>query len=190
MIVFSGDLVAYWKPGVEDLVLEALEPLLDFSGSSLAVPGNHDYFAGDAEFLRPILSLFGTRLLRNECWHRDGVNWVGVDSASMHKSDPEVAFSGQSPDLPTLVVWHEPDMADSLSEGPVLMLAGHSHGGQFRTPWGWAPMKTELGSKYIEGLYQEPPVPVYVSRGLGTTGPPSRLFCTPEVTVLTLLSDQ
>ena len=27
MIAFAGDLIAYWKPGVEDLVREALAPL-------------------------------------------------------------------------------------------------------------------------------------------------------------------
>lgn len=187
MIVFSGDLVSYWKAGVEDMVLEALEPLLDFDGPSLAVPGNHDYYGGDADFLYPMFSPFGTRLLRNELWNHAGINWVGVDSACENNCDPFSSLENVDPNQPTIILWHEPDMVDVLSPGPNLMLSGHSHGGQFTTPWGWAPMTATLGKKYLRGYYPNAPVPLYVSRGIGTTGPPARLFCPAEVTLITLV---
>jgi uncharacterized protein len=85
-----------------------------------------------------------------------------------------------------VIVWHEPDAVDALPAGPDLMVSGHSHGGQFLAPWGWAPGTSELGKKYIRGWYPRAPVPLYVSRGVGTTGPPSRLFCPAEVSILTL----
>jgi uncharacterized protein len=66
------------------------------------------------------------------------------------------------------------------------MISGHTHGGQFRAPWGWAPMKTRNGERYLEGFFPDAPTPLYVSRGIGTTGPPSRLNCPPEVSVLSL----
>ncbi len=69
------------------------------------------------------------------------------------------------------------------------MIAGHSHGGQFRTPWGWPPMRTENGSRYLEGFFPDARTPLYVSRGVGTTFLPSRLFCPPEVSLLTLTPD-
>lgn len=81
-------------------------------------------------------------------------------------------------------------MVDQLPIEASLMLSGHSHGGQFISPWGWAPMKTRGGKKYVRGFYPDAPTPIYVSRGLGTTGPPSRLFCPPEVTILTLTSSR
>lgn len=186
IIVFAGDLVNYWKPGVEDLVLEALEPMLDYAGPSIAVPGNHDYYGGDAEFLRPLYSVVGTRLLRNECWRHGGVNWVGVDSACEDKADAMRAFSNVDFQDPVVVLWHEPDVVDTLPPCADLMLSGHSHGGQFVTPWGWPPMTSTLGKKYLRGFYPLAPVPLYVSRGVGTTGPPARLFCPAEVTILTL----
>ncbi len=187
MIVFCGDLVNVWKPGAEDLVLDALEPMLDYDGPSLAVPGNHDYYSGDPEFLRPLFSAVGTRLLRNECWIHKGINWVGVDSACENASDPIGAHYGVDYRHPVVIVWHEPDMVDTLPPCADLMLSGHSHGGQFVAPWGWPPMTATLGKKYLSGFFPSTSVPLYVSRGVGTTGPPARLFCPAEVTLITLI---
>lgn len=186
MIAFAGDMVQKWKPGVKPLIRAALDPLKGYEGACVAVPGNHDYYGGDAEDLRDVYDSFGIRLLRNECWSHEGVNWVGVDSACESMADPYTAVRQCDPRDPTIVLWHEPDAVQWLPRGPELMLSGHSHGGQFTTPWGWAPMTSRLGKKYLRGFYPEAPVPIYVSRGLGTTGPPSRLFCRAEATVLTL----
>ena len=181
-------MVEYWKPGVEEMLREALSPLKGCDTPCVAVPGNHDYFGGDPDRLLPIFQEFGITLLRNECTRIDGINWVGIDSASEGHADPYAAIRACDPIDPTIVLWHEPDMVDHLPRGPELMLSGHSHGGQFTAPWGWAPMTSRLGSKYLRGFYSEAPVPIYVSRGLGTTGPPARLFCPPETTVLTLVA--
>jgi predicted MPP superfamily phosphohydrolase len=89
---------------------------------------------------------------------------------------------------PVIVLWHEPDAVDLLPSGAHLMIAGHSHGGQWRFPWGWTPMTTRNGRKYIEGFFPDAPTPLYVSRGVGTTGPPARLGALPEVSILRLMS--
>ena len=47
---------------------------------------------------------------------------------------------------------------------------------------------TQDGRKYVRGYHPEARTPVYVSRGIGTTGPPSRFMCPPEVAILTLIS--
>lgn len=188
MVVIAGDIVAYWKPGVQDLVKVALAELLLLQGRVLAVPGNHDYFAGDPEWLREPLAEVGVRLLRNEVAYIDDINWLGIDSALVGEAKPYETIRKADVLDPMVVIWHEPDMVDVLPRGPSLMLSGHSHGGQFSTPWGWSPMTTELGRKYVRGFYPHAPVPLYVSRGLATTGPPARLFCSPELTFLTLFS--
>jgi predicted MPP superfamily phosphohydrolase len=187
MIVFAGDMVEKWNRRSIEKVYEALLPLQGYEGPVLAVPGNHDYYGpGDPDLLRPLYQHFGIELLRNDCWHHDGINWVGIDSACAGMADPYWAVRQADPVHPTVVVWHEPDAVQWLPRGPDLMLSGHSHGGQFTTPWGWAPMTSRLGKKYLRGYYPDAPVPIYVSRGLGTTGPPSRLFCRAEATILTL----
>lgn len=187
MVVLPGDIVAYWKPEVVDMLTDVLEPLLLMNGSVVAVPGNHEYWSGTPDLIRPIYDQLNIKLLQNEAWRHVGVTWTGIDSAAEGSADPFAAMRVTSlMDDPVVVLWHEPDLVEWLPSGASLMISGHSHGGQFRLPNGWAPMYTRLGEKYVDGFYPDAPTPLYVSRGIGTTGPPSRLFCPPTVDILTL----
>ncbi|MFQ3586300.1 MAG: metallophosphoesterase [Fimbriimonadaceae bacterium] len=187
MVVIPGDVVAYWKPAVPKIIGDVLEPLAMMNGNVIVTPGNHEYWAGDAEWLRPILDELGIRYLRNEAWRHGGITWIGIDSANAGRADPRAAFESAGADEPKIVLWHEPDVVSRLPDGAALMISGHSHGGQFRLPNGWSPMTTLNGRIYKDGFFPNAPTPLYVSRGVGTTGPPSRLFCPPEVSLLRLL---
>ena len=67
------------------------------------------------------------------------------------------------------------------------MLAGHTHGGQVNLPIIGAPVVPSIyGQKYTHGLVQGPVAQVFVSRGIGTIVPPMRLFCRPEIVLVTL----
>lgn len=189
-VCLAGDFVGYWKLDSPWMLGEALELLLLMNGNVVAVPGNHDYWSGDASLLGPILGELNIKLLRNEVWRKEGITWVGIDSANARRSDPFLPMAeARSGDDPIVVLWHEPDVVDYLPAGASLMLSGHSHGGQFTFPWGWTPMHTKNGEKYVRGWFPNAPTPLYVSRGIGTTGPPSRLGCSPEVAILTLRCD-
>ncbi len=185
MIAIAGDVVGYWTVESARMVGELLEPLLLMQGNVVAVPGNHDYDGGTPELLAPIFEELNIKLLRNESWKHDMVTWVGVDSAAVYRANPWQAVRGVTG--PAICLWHEPDLVDLLPDGLLLMLSGHSHGGQFTFPGGYTPMHTDLGRKYPRGFYPEAPTPLYVSRGIGTTGPPSRFRCPPEVAILTLM---
>ncbi len=65
-----------------------------------------------------------------------------------------------------------------------LILAGHTHGGQVRIPFygPWA-VVTSMGEVFVSGLHQIDKTMLYVSRGIGYSVVPFRLFCPPEVTV-------
>jgi predicted MPP superfamily phosphohydrolase len=186
LVVLPGDLVGYWKPESPWLLEQVLEPLILMRGSAIATPGNREYWEGLPELLVPVLQEFQIKYLCNEVWLHDGIQWAGIDSANLGQPDPIGVLKQTTSKYPTVVLWHEPDMVDQLPPGANLMISGHSHGGQFRTPWGWAPMKTKNGVKYLDGYFPEAPTPLYVSRGIGTTGPPSRLNCPPEVSLLRL----
>jgi predicted MPP superfamily phosphohydrolase len=185
MVVIAGDIVSYWSASVPALVGDMLAPLLLMEGSVVAVPGNHEYSNGTPELLAPILDELNIKLLRNEAWHHNGITWVGVDTAIQHRHNPWRAMKDVT--APAICIWHEPDKVDVLPAGCSLMLSGHSHGGQFRFPGGYTPMHSKFGRKYPRGYYEDAPTPLYVTRGIGTTGPPTRFNCPPEVTILTLL---
>ncbi len=187
MVALVGDFVGYWKPESAWLLGEALEPLMGMMGNAVAIPGNHDYWLGDPSLLKPVLDELNIKLLRNETWFHDGITWVGVDSFNIGRGDPFLSML-KSKRKPEIVLWHEPDAVKYLPEGASLMISGHSHGGQYRFPGGWAPMHTKGGKHYVHGFYPDAPTPIYVTRGVGTTGPPSRFLCPPEVSLLTLTS--
>jgi len=195
IVVIAGDFVGYWKPESAWLIGEALQDLDRFSGRVIAVPGNHEYWSGNPSLLAPICDELGIRLLRNETHFQDGIHWVGIDSLNACRADPILAnldFEGhedRDDEELRIAIWHEPDAVEHLPPGCDLMLSGHSHGGQFVFPGGFIPMKTKNGRKYIGGFYPNAPTPLYVTRGIGTTGPPSRFLCPPEVVILTLSCD-
>ena len=65
------------------------------------------------------------------------------------------------------------------------MLSGHTHWGQIAMPFLATHLNiSRLSYRYHAGLYREGGATLYVSPGLGTTGPPLRLGAPPEITVL------
>ncbi len=185
MVALVGDFVGSWTGRNVGMLTELLEPLLLMNGSVVTVPGNHDHRGRSIEILSMILDELNIKLLRNESWKHDGITWVGVDSARESMDDPVAAMKGIRG--PAIALWHEPDLVDELPPGCALQLSGHSHGGQFRLPFGFTPMHSDFGRKYVQGFFPSTPTPLYVTRGVGTTGPPSRFLCPPEVAILTLV---
>jgi predicted MPP superfamily phosphohydrolase len=95
------------------------------------------------------------------------------------------------PEIPTIVMVHEPDFADPLNSATYnrridLLLSGHTHGGQVILP-GLKPLNLPPnGQHYPHGHYSLPNLQLYVNRGLGTVGVPFRFNCPPELTLATL----
>jgi predicted MPP superfamily phosphohydrolase len=187
-LAIVGDFIGRWKPSSIEMLVGALEPLRALAGRALAVPGNHDYPEAGVEILKRVLDELGIRLLRNEAVVAQGVRWVGLDSARRGMSSPG-SMIGDGGTEPSIALWHEPDLVDELPPGCALQISGHSHGGQFRLPFGITPMHSKYGRKYVRGFFPGTPTPLYVTRGVGTTGPPSRFLCPPEVSLLTLRAE-
>ena len=82
---------------------------------------------------------------------------------------------------------HEPAAVQLLPENWAgLILAGHTHAGQLHVPRLerlWLPKGS---GPYAHGLYQTPAGPLYVSAGLGESGPRMRLCAPREVAVFNI----
>jgi predicted MPP superfamily phosphohydrolase len=91
----------------------------------------------------------------------------------------------------SILLSHTPDASLYIGNEVDLLLAGHTHGGQIRIP-GLGPVVTfaNIKRKSAAGLSRlNSGGYMYVNRGLGMEGgkaPRIRLFCRPEVTVITL----
>ena len=165
--------------------------------STYAVLGNHDFGVGAAE-VATALGDNGITVLRNAfvSIERGGARiWLaGVDDPLEGHPNPELAIPASIrnvPNEPIVLLCHAPDYADRLLRGPAgqavdLMLSGHTHGGQVRLPFLPAMRLPPLGRKYVEGWFRLDRLQLYVNRGIGTIGLPFRLFCPPEITVITL----
>lgn len=188
LICFTGDIVDSYAEDLEEAV-PSLATLTAPLGK-YAILGNHDY--KNTELLTRLLASAGFRVLRNESVlvKRGGaaIAITGLEDMLHGKPEPETALKNVPEGLFTLLLMHEPDYADYAEKHPFhLQLSGHSHGGQIRLPFKGA-LFTPYGShKYISGLYYTAKgMPVYVNRGFGETSMPLRLFCRPELTVMTL----
>ena len=72
--------------------------------------------------------------------------------------------------------------------GADLVISGHGHGGIIRLPFTDGLISTDrtLFPSYTAGLYEKNGSALFVTRGLGNSGPSFRLFNRPEVAVVTL----
>ena len=91
-----------------------------------------------------------------------------------------------------IVLAHNPDSADAdLSVRIDLMIAGHTHGGQFVLPFYGPPSNPVANKAYTSGLKESKNgFPVFISRGIGWGTFPVRLLCAPEIAVLELYPGQ
>jgi predicted MPP superfamily phosphohydrolase len=114
---------------------------------------------------------------------------VGLDDPRAGHPDPARALEGLPSGIPTLWAFHAPGLADEVRDrgypAPCLALAGHTHGGQIRLPL--LPAVTPPASgRFVAGWYHDTFAPLYVSRGIGTSGIRARLGAEPEVAVFEL----
>lgn len=98
----------------------------------------------------------------------------------------------QAPDdAPQVLLFHSPEiMPEAVQHGIDLYLCGHTHGGQVRLPFiGPLLTSSQLGRRYVMGLYKEQRTHLYVSRGIGMEGlsaPRVRFKAPPEMTLITI----
>lgn len=90
-----------------------------------------------------------------------------------------------------IMLAHNPDSADSRFNGPIdLILAGHTHGGQVKIPFGGTPILPVKNKTYSSGLKVSPKGhKIFISKGIGWAIYPIRFNCYPEIAVLELVKD-
>jgi predicted MPP superfamily phosphohydrolase len=158
------------------------------------ITGNHEYF-GDAQGWLDHMAQLGWEPLHNRhvVVERGGDRLVlaGVDDrtaagsgAPGHGADLAAALAGTDPQLPVVLLAHQPQQVPAaVAAGVDLQLSGHTHGGQI-WPFHYL-VRTDQPA--LQGLARfSERTQLYTSRGTGFWGPPLRIFAPSEITLLTL----
>jgi uncharacterized protein len=194
--LLAGDYVhrhhSYIAPGINELG-KLRAPLGRF-----AVRGNHDNHsyhddyayqpnssAALADARLPDLDNTGIWLERG----RARLRICGVGDLWTDRQNLGSALGDATERDAVILLSHNPDFAETIEDHRVgLVLSGHTHGGQVVVPGLGAPIvPSRYGQKYLYGPVQGPACQVFITRGVGTITPPARLFCRPEVVLLTLI---
>lgn len=133
----------------------------------------------------------GFRLLKNETADLGPLILAGQDDQRHGQPFPGLLDGLRDSPKPVLALWHSPDGPAGAASHFLghLVLAGHTHGGQFRFPL-IGPVYTSsiYGRQFDQGWFErDDGARLYVTTGCGETGTPllrRRLLCPPEILVL------
>jgi predicted MPP superfamily phosphohydrolase len=194
LVVITGDIVDA-DPHYVPIAARRLGALKARHGVA-CIPGNHDYFTGEAAVLGGMRSA-GIDVLVNRGkiiapGDGGGFALLGVDDLSArsdtHRTwgpDLTLEKSMVPSDRATVLLAHQPRFAPfAARHGIDLQLSGHTHGGQINL--GIRPV--DFLYQYVEGRYQVGDMQLYVNRGFGTVGPPTRVGAPPEITKIVLVA--
>ena len=212
IIVLTGDLVDSNHTNV-DRAVQFVDEILKIC-PVYYVTGNHEYWLEASEYDELMSGLTGAgavilddqvvEISRGDAKFR----LVGLDDKSLADGTLEALLSdesirhdqaGQKEETAdnedsgekefTVVLAHEPQyLARYASAGVDLVLSGHAHGGQFRLPFVGGIVAPDQGffPEYTAGEYYMDGTEMIVSRGLGNSVIPVRLFNYPEIVCVEL----
>ncbi len=189
IIVSTGDLIdgnMRRKDGLASMLKNMHAPLGKF-----AVLGNHEYYRGVEQAI-DFTNRAGFYLLKGERVDLGPLVIVGVDdddcrffNACKGTVDEYQILKDTPKDKFVLLLKHKPRLNPSSAGLFDLMLSGHTHGGIYK-PVGEFIIKrmfiTDRGLVRVKDSY------VFVSKGVGTGGPPMRLFSPPDVAIVEILN--
>jgi hypothetical protein len=188
-VVVTGDMVTSGVAFHEDIA-ELVGGLRGKDGVYV-IMGNHDYF-GEGEPLVSLLQARKVRVLRNEgvVLERDGARLflAGIDDTWTKRADLDAALAERPDGVPTVLLAHDPErFGEAAARDVDVVLSGHTHGGQIALPFlGRHVNASKLAHEFHIGLYEQGDSTLYVSGGLGTTGPPVRLGVAPSIALIRL----
>ncbi len=208
IVVLVGDHTFNCEPNQDEIHYVSPLTKLTEKYPVYAVHGNHEYglgahirtnpekkrYADISGYVKKTLQSYGVTYLqnqmitisiRNQRFHLFGGDEVWADTLNYS------SLNNRDITLPLISLIHNPVyLYHPHPPGMDLTISGHTHGGQLRLPCigPLARVDTVLPKKLYQGLHEPERKGEYlfVSRGLGESEPRARLFCMPEITLLTV----
>ncbi|MBP3040236.1 metallophosphoesterase [Bacillaceae bacterium Marseille-Q3522] len=194
IIVITGDLIDSNRTDL-DIAMAYIEQAVEIAPVYF-VSGNHEKYSGvyaelsdklkqagvimmdDNELIlkrkEKVISLFGLK----------DISFNGIDDFTQK-------LQNMKSDFFSILLSHRPELLDLYARQHVdLVFSGHAHGGQFRLPFIGGLIAPDQGffPKITAGSYKNRDTTIIVSRGLGNSVVPIRIFNRPELVTVTLRS--
>lgn len=197
-IVFTGDLVDRFR-GIDWNNVRTLAVGLRKIAPVYYITGNHEWASGQVPKLKSALTDAGWIVLSNRYVRLthggSSVILAGIDDPNGYadqKTPEELAkdlHKKEGNPFWILLAHRNDHFASQYSYLHAdLTISGHGHGGMIRLPFTDGLIGTQRNwfPSYTAGFYTAHGSKVFVSRGLGNSGPSLRLFNRPQIAVLTL----
>ena len=183
-IAITGDIIHLYTPKNIAVAAETVSALKEIA-PVLFVAGNHEMRNKGYRNLRKILIEAGANVFDDRAEEVCGITVAGLNGASLRNGKIEKI----TPDVsPKILLAHEPQFFEKyIGAGYDLVLCGHAHGGQWRIPFTgiglFAPGQGAF-PKYNSGVHEMGDSAMVISRGLGNSEFPLRLFNRPEIVII------
>ena len=204
IIVVTGDLIDRRRYDLE-ISLQFIEGAIDIA-PIYYTSGNHEAWSGEYENIRnelirrDVVVLDDTKieLVRES----EKIDILGLrdpafltisysDGTDTSKLEENLKLM-RDDNIFQILLSHRPELFEIYSnENMDMIFSGHAHGGQFRIPGIGGIVAPGQGflPKYASSSHTIKNSTIYVSRGLGNSIIPIRIFNHPEIVVVTLLSE-
>ena len=173
-VVCTGDFIAKGRHGLDEVAgwFASIKP----NAPHFACMGNHDYMDGEkTQALTLALRNKGVAVLMDEITtlqtpNNPPLQLAGLDDYTYGTPNPQAVFEALNDALPSVLLVHNPCQT-AEHQYPWgrfgLMLAGHTHGGQFPCPQWFAEIIAD--APYVRGVYRpQADSLLYVNSASGT----------------------
>jgi len=174
-VVHTGDWISYSYGQNFEKLRRDLGHMPHGRLGTVGILGNHDYgrrwrMVDVADKVAGIASAAGVTVLRNQAVNVAGLQFIGLDDFWGPRFDPKDVLEQKGADPATIVLCHNPDVADLPVWGKFQgwILAGHTHGGQCKPPFLPPPLLPVKNRRYTAGAFEiAGNRRMYISRGVG-----------------------
>lgn len=194
LILLTGDLIDRNQYDLQRS-LDAVKGFVQIA-PTFFVDGNHEISLNKVPEIHQALTTLGVHVLVNDAvdfpWNNSIISIVGISDplAGVKTEDMLTKALHQVPkNRFTLLLAHRSEFAaDYAKYGVDIVYTGHAHGGQIRIPGvgGLIDHQGHLFPNYLEGIIKTGETEQVISRGLGNSLFPARVFNRPEIVVTTL----
>lgn len=193
VIFVTGDVVDANHTNIE-VAMDFLRGAVEIAPVYFVV-GNHEMWLDTQVLanLREQMEAVGVYYMDNEClsipYGETTYNLMGLDVDNLYGNRLDQCLESENKEKLTILLAHEPQYFQRYCDLNMdLVFSGHAHGGQVRLPFFGGLVAPDQGffPKYTEGTYIENATTMVVSRGLGNSIIPVRVFNFPEIVYVEL----